>query len=615
MGTRVGDCDRPHQPIEVSRLLTLLRGTSVPAILVGGAFAFVTGERLVEAIRPALLLDPDPRWLVPRLVLWIGLLSATAAAGALGAALFQVWTRSRFSPGEPAPLPFRAATLALIAAGALAAGAIFRFAWLDTLPCPLWVDDVSLIEPTLALEGSWRDFADSIRPVPYLTRGSYGSVGVLYLEFFRMCLAVAGTTVFGVRLPSAIAGTLSVATAILLGRALLPRGGGALAGLALAGLRWSLILSRWGWVAILLAPILDVAALFLIEGRRRRSLALAACAGFVAGLGAHVYLAAWIGGAALVLFALWPFGEERGTRRIAMGASFLLAFALAAAPLFLLARGRASPYFARASDHNVTLEIWWLKSALPPFGAAADALAAPWLLPDPTARHDIPGRRRLGWTVGVLLLVAFAHAMLRPRSMFSGYLLAHALAAFAATVVGGRAGLPNGFRFGYLTSASAVACAGGALAVLAMFPAGKRRPAAIVITGLVAIGSVAGARDLLKWADSRATFDGFWGQDTLIARAAARWDAYGAVELDPALGKNPLTIRGVRRYRLDPSPNAFDSSPAAKRGPLRKFHVIAPSEASRPGERLLERVTDAWGREWGRVYGRSTGRIPTRAGG
>lgn len=573
------------------------------AVLFGGAVAFVAGERLVETIRPALLLDPDPRWLIARLVLWIGLLSATAAAGALGAALFRVWTRSRFSPGEPAPLPFRAATLALIAAGALAAGALFRFAWLDTLPMPLWVDDVSLIEPTLALEASWRDFADSIRPAPYGTPSSYGSVGVLYVEFFRMCLAIAGTTVFGVRLPSAIAGILSVATAMLLGRALLPRGGGALAGLALAGLRWSLILSRWGWVAILLAPIMDVAALLMIEGRRRRSLALAACAGVVAGLGAHVYLSAWVGSAALVLFALWPLREKRATRRIAMGVSFLLAFALAAAPLFLLARGRTSPYFARASDHNVTLEIWRLKSALPPFGAAADALAAPWLLPDPTPRHDIPGRPRLGWTAGILLLVAFAHALLRPRSPFSAYLLAHALAAFGASVVGGRAELPNGFRFAYLTSATAVACAGGALVVLGMFPTGKRRPIAIGIIGLVAIGSFVGARDLLKWADSRATFDGFWGQDTLIARAAARWDGYGSLELDPALGKNPLTIKGVRRYRLDPSRNAFDSRPAAKLGPPRKFRLVAPGGAPNPGERLLERVQDAWGREWARVYG------------
>ena len=30
-------------------------------------------------------------------------------------------------------------------------------------------------------------------------------MGVLYLEFYRLCLDLAGTTVFGVRLPSALA--------------------------------------------------------------------------------------------------------------------------------------------------------------------------------------------------------------------------------------------------------------------------------------------------------------------------------------------------------------------------------------------------------------------------
>jgi ABC-type nitrate/sulfonate/bicarbonate transport system permease component len=64
--------------------------------------------------------------------------------------------------------------------------------------------------------------------------------------------------VFGVRFPSALAGAASLVTAALLGRALLPSGGGALAALILAGLRWHLILSRWAWVMIVLAPIVEI---------------------------------------------------------------------------------------------------------------------------------------------------------------------------------------------------------------------------------------------------------------------------------------------------------------------------------------------------------------------
>jgi hypothetical protein len=125
---------------------------------------------------------------------------------------------------------------------------------------------------------------------------------------------------------------------------------------------------------------------------------------------------------------------------------------------------------------------------------------------------------------------------------------------------------------------------------------------ALALTGAIAVSSVAGARDaLVHWAESKTTFDDFWGEDTLLARAAARWDAYGTVDLDPDLGENPLTIAGVRRYRLDP-----DRQPVAGSGEraAREFRIVAPDVAGRPDERLVERVADAWGREWGWVYGR-----------
>ncbi|HSD71291.1 MAG TPA: hypothetical protein VLE54_00790, partial [Thermoanaerobaculia bacterium] len=62
------------------------RPGSTASIIFGSIAAFVVGERLVEAIRPALLLDPEPGWIVIRFALWMGLFSATSAAGALGAA-------------------------------------------------------------------------------------------------------------------------------------------------------------------------------------------------------------------------------------------------------------------------------------------------------------------------------------------------------------------------------------------------------------------------------------------------------------------------------------------------------------------------------------------------
>lgn len=575
------------------------------ALLVGGAASFVAAVAALRAIRPALLLEPDPGWLAARLLLWVGLLSATAAAGGIAAGFFFLWSRSRFAPDSPEPLPFRRGALVLVAAAALAAGALFRFAWLETLPIPLWLDDVSLISPTLALEGSLGDFANSIRPAPFGVPDPFGSVGVLYLELYRLSLELFGTTVFGVRFPSAFAGAVSVATSMLLGRALLPRGGGALAGLVLAGLRWNLILSRWGWTAIVLAPVLDVAALVLLAARRRRSVWLAAAAGLVAGLSTHLYLASWVGAGALFLLAAWlPPREDERSWRPALALAFVGALLLTASPIFLLKEGRTSPYFARASDHNVLLETGRARSPMPLFAVAADALAAPWFLSDPTPRHDLPGRSRLGWIVAIAVAAGLAHALLRPRRDFSAFVLAHAAAAFAATVAGGQATVPNGYRFGYLSNIAAVAAAGGALVLLGSFPARRQRIAAAVIVGLLAIASVAGARDaILKWAGSRETFDDFWGQDTLLARAAARWDEYGRVDLDLSLGENPLTMEGARRYKLDPSRKTGDGGRQTKETARREFRIVAPDSPPRPGERLVERLGDAWGREWAWVWG------------
>lgn len=589
------------------------RPGTTAAVFFGGAVAFVVGERLVEAIRPALLLDPDPGWALMRLLLWIGLLSATAAIGALSAALFLLWTRSRFSARELAPLPFRAATLVLIAVSAVTAGAVLRITALDRIPPSLWIDDVSLIAPALALHGDLTDFADSIRAAPYGVPRPYGSVGVFYLELYRLALRVLGPTVFGVRFLSAAAGILSLVTAMLLGRALLPRGGGALAALVLAGLRWHLVLSRWAWNAIVLAPFVDVAALLVLRARRTRSLPAAFAAGLIAGLATHVYLAAWVAAAALVALAAWPAERKSAPLpRLRLLLAFGVAFALASAPLFLLKAGRTSPYFARAADHSVLREVGYMHSPLPAFAAVADSLTAPWFGVDPFGHHDLPGKTRLGWILGIPVAVAFGRSLLRPRDVFSAFLLAEGGAGFAASVAGGRAGLPDSYRFGYLTTVTAVAAAGGLLCIFGWVAPAWRRVAALAAIGLVAVSGALAARDaLLRWPTLPGTFDGFHGQDTLLARAMLRWERYGEVRFAPDLAHSVITVEGVRRYRLDPD-LARDALPR-RPSSARQFRLVPPGVPARPGEKLVERVLDAWGREWAWVYGAASSGAPIRA--
>ena len=571
------------------------------AAFAGLLASFVASVAAARLVGPALLIDPDPAWALPRLALGLAFLASSALGGALGFLLFFVFAGTGVARGELAAVPFSGKALALLAGGAIVAGTALRFVSLATTPPSLWVDDASLVQTTLALRGRPGDFADAIRPAPAGVARPYGSVGVLYLEGYRLALRLAGTTVFGVRLPSALAGSVSIVTAVLLGRALLPEGGGALAALVLAGLRWSLVLSRWGWNMIALAPISDAACLLLLRARRRDSAGAALAAGAVAGLGAHVYLSAWIVAAGLLLLALWPAPAESvpAGRRLRNAAFLAAGFALAAAPLFLFHAERRGPYFARTSDHSVLREIARQKSLLPPVLAAADALAGPWLLADPSARNDLPGRMRLGWIVGIPAFVAFARCLARPRDDLSALLLSQALAAIAATVAGGQADVPNGARFAYWTTLVALAASAGTLALVgAAGSAGRRRLAAVAAVGILAIGGALAARDVLvDWPARRETFDAFHGQDTLLGRAAARWEVFGPVRLDERLAHSPILVRTVARWRLDPQPPPAPSPTLVGR---RSYRIVAAERAAGAG-RPVERIADAWGRTWGVV--------------
>jgi hypothetical protein len=569
------------------------------AALAGCAASFVVAVALTTAIRPALLFDPEPGWAAARFAIGLAVFGASALAGiATGTAVF-LWSRTRASVKPLPPLPLPRAGLAVLAAAALLLGTWARFAELSSLPRPLWVDDLSLVGPALALEGRPSDFADPVRPAPFGVPVPYGTVGVLYLELYRLSLRIFGTTVFGVRFLSAAAGVLSIATAMALGRSLLPRGGGMLAGLAVAGMRWHLILSRWAWNAIVVVPVLDAAALLAISARRRRSLALAAVAGLAVGIGAHVYLAAWIAAAALAAFLFWPHSDEAPLRRAVSAGVFLAGFLVLASPLFLV--GGRTPYLRRAAAHNVAVEIRLQRSALPAFVSVQKALAAPWFLGDPSPWNDLPGRSRLGLILGIAVAAGLTRALARPREELSGFLLAHAGAAFVAAVAWGTEMQPNGYRVAYLTTVTGVAAAAGALSFLSLVAARAARAAALAAVGLFAVSGALAARDLyLRWGPMLEASEGYQGRDNLLARSALRWESYGSVSLDPDLhrvlaNQLPIYYEALVRYRLAASPPAAERMPETR--PARRFRLVPASAAPGPGERVVERVRDGRGEE------------------
>ncbi len=571
------------------------------ALAAGLGAALVAAAAVVRAIRPLLLTDPDPAWALPRLVLTLAAIAAAGAAGALGAAAFLLWSETAVARAPLEPLRWRGTTLAALAVGVVAAGAALRFWRLSSVPVALWIEDLTLIHPSLALSGTWRDFADAIRPAPFGVARPYGSVGVLYLELFRATLHAFGATVFGVRFLSALAGSLSVVTAILLGRALLPRGGGTLAGLVVAGLRWSLILSRWGYVAVVIAPLVDLAALALLRAVRRRSASAAFAAGALLGLGAHVYLASWIALGASLLFALWPLeAGPPAPRRVRHALAVAAGFALIAAPLFLLREGRRAAYFARAGDQSMVRELRAARSPWPALTAAADAIAAPWWLPDPSPWQDVP-RPRLGWLIGVPVALALGRALLFPARELSAFLLAHAAAASAAFVASGPVMQPNGFRFAYLTTVTGVAAAAGVLALVGAVSLRAARPAALAAVGALLVAGALSVRALfLDWAPRLEVLDGFEGHDNLLARTALVWERFGRVEIDSRLVHWTPAVEAVRRVRRADAPKA----PVP---PGRRLFRVAPPETPLDfGERVVSRISDERGAPWAVVLGKRT---------
>ena len=580
------------------------RRASAAAVAVGFAGAFVVGVNLVRGIRPALLADPDPAWAIPRLVLTLLVFGGCAGAGVAFAGVFAIWARTRSARGELAPLALPKPALVGLALAALLGGAALRSVRLDRLPWPVFVDESSFIAPSLQLEGRWCDFRDSIRPAPYRAN-PFTMVGVLFLEVLRVAIFKFGATVYAVRIPAAIGSIASIATAGLLGWMLLPAGGGALAAITLAGLRWHLNLSRWAWCPTTMMVTTDVGTLLLLVARRRGSALAAAVGGFAVGLGAHVYLSAWVAAAALAAFAAWPAeGGKRLRPRAGLAAAYLLGLAVATAPLFLLREGRVLPYFNRANDHNVFREVRYNRSVFPVAAVAADALASPWYLPDPTRRHDLE-RPRLE-LLAVPLAIAFGRALLAPRRDLSALLLLHGGAAFAASVAGGQSGNPNGLRFGYLSTVAAVGIAAGLLALSSAAPAGRRRMWAMALLAFTVACSAWGVHEFLLWSRARETFVGFHGQDTIVGRAAVRWDAYGRVELDPRVPHDPVTVYVIRRYRLDPDDRGGRTEFWRPLPTGRTFRIAPPGEEPGAGERIVEKLQDAWGTPRGVIFARHT---------
>ena len=553
-------------------------------------------------LRPELVLDSEVSWVLPRLLLGLGVLGIGSAAAVL-TAVAMVFLERRTAGLRLVGLPFGGAATGLVLLAALTGGVLVRAVSFDQRPWPLWVDDTSLIPSALGLSETGKDFR-LVHRAPDLPGPAGGSVGVLYLQVLRWSLELWGTNVLGLRFPSLLGGSLSLLTAAWLGWRLLPRGGAALTALILAGLRWSLIESRWGWISILLAPVVDVAGILMVRARRKESNTTAVASGIVAGVGAHLYLAAWVAAAGIGLFALWTPLRARGSRlRLSLALCFALGFALVVMPLLVGPFSDSATYFSRAAQGHFWMRDLASEQAPAVVAAViANGLVAPWLS-DPIARHDLTDRSRLGLVVGLLLAFGITWTVMQPRREVSAFLLAHGAAALCGVALWGPRGQPNGFRYGYLTTVLSIGAAAGGLWLLSLVRQRARRTASLVLLGVVLWAGAGAIGDTLgTWAGRRETFDSFSGADTLLGREAARWERVGsvAIEMPPSSARFMPMIQAVQRFRLDPDDRTVAG---LSRRPI-AFRIVEPGFTPEPKERKVGTIRDGWGRDWGIVLAR-----------
>ena len=570
------------------------------AAVAGAAAAFVAAATLLDAIGPELLIDADPAWAFSRLLLTLLLVASAGGAGVAAAGGVYVANRAPAVSSNLEPLDLPRWALAATGAAALLLGACVRFAGLESLPFPLWHDELLVLPQAMALQGSPGDFRDTVRMVLDDGGRRSGTVGVLYLEAFRAALRTFGTTVFGVRFLSAFGGVLSLCTAMLLGRALLPRGGGTLAGLVLAGLRWSLIISRWGWNMIVLAPLLDVATLVALRARRRGRPGGAVLAGALAGSGRPRL----------------PLGLDRGGRAragaaLAVGSSIAslasrcivcrrlrpdgpAALPLSRGPTGVVPRPGGQPQHAsgnapdalapsaRARDANRAARAVGAAGSQPPHrprGAPAPSRPARGPARDRlSAGRRAPARRPLRLVVG-----ARRHGPAREPRVGRAALAQRIPVRVPDDGHGGRRRLRPSLVA--RPPAAAVAAGGGA--------ARRRRPLHFVRAfdrGARAVGSA--ARHVRR--DGRSAHDGGLGRRALGALRA------GAAGGEPAL----RNAHGRHDPAVPDSSAPGGRGRSARRRADRVFRICRPEAPPRDGERVVERVRDAWGKDWAVVFGR-----------
>lgn len=284
-------------------------------------------------------------------------------------------------------------------------------------------------------EGIWFDEADSANaaqrmlslPFQPFGPGNFGHNPSLYFYIVDVTMKLAGQTVGGIRLASALLGTIAVAAVYLLGRRLGGASYGMCAAILLAFGKWAIDFSRFGMPNIAALALISVGFFFLALAMLRPRAIWFALSGLTLGLSMLTYtggfLSAGIVSTAVVCLRLLT---DRGFRHQAWPCALLLPVGLfvGAAPLivalrldpdYTLKRVREVSLFTEYSDLQDRTSYFFSNLRLHLFMFTVQG--------DSNGRHNLPSSPMLDTTTATLFLLGLGMCIRRIGYWFSQLLL------------------------------------------------------------------------------------------------------------------------------------------------------------------------------------------------
>jgi 4-amino-4-deoxy-L-arabinose transferase-like glycosyltransferase len=381
----------------------------------------------------------------------------------------------------------RGLEIGFVAVLTLAGGAI-RLIGLDHAPPGGFFDEV---QNALVAEG----ILAGNRPI-FIAEAT--QMPALFFYFLAAAIAVAGKSVATVRGLAAVFGTLTLPAFYFLARRAFSRPVAVASAILLAGSRWHITFSRWGFVTSM-GPLLEVLAVLLLwraaeRGRRLDYVLL----GLVVGVGLQTYYSFNLFPAVLAVAAFAYAGREGlhrfspELRRIAKGLVWsLLVAGVLLVPLARFAVRNPQVFFQRSSK----VAIWNPEHHLPWPGALWRNIVAHLLMfnfrGDDNPRHNIPEAPLLNPVEGVLLALGLGLSIARatkwPQSTWLAWFVVMLLPAILTIEA------PQAHRAVGAIPAVYLLIGESLQGILTLAAEGAKRWRAALVAALLAAGSLAAA--------------------------------------------------------------------------------------------------------------------------